>query len=261
MAKNKYVIWAVLSAITIAFAFFFATGGTYLAYPVSSASIGYYCSAQGEQIVCSVTQDQFFRKGLDAQTGIGFNGLSTLYSQLPNAPNKCKAQITIGGGECYSGTCVPGCGLNGQCVLGSGGTNFDGMVEGEISGDSCVWNIIDDMNVPCCFGEWTGGPPSVWGTVYFYYEEPIPECVPALTCGDWSDCISNMQYRNCDDGCGFTDVQGQACLVEEPEGSPTGDVILGDLANGVSLMHIIVIIAGCGIATLAWFKRKSLGLK
>jgi hypothetical protein len=258
-----------------------------LAYPVSSASIGYYCSPQGSQIVCSVTQDQFASRGLDAATGIGFRDVSTLFSKVPNVPNKCKAQITIGGNSCYQGNCVPGCGLNGQCSLQPVGTIFNGLAEGTISGDACIFDVSSKLNIPCCFGEWAAGPPTAWGSVIFYYEAV---CQPNWSCGEWTDCASGSQIRECEDGCGQTRTESQNCCVPNPVcgewgecletyenawfeartcgdgcnpeyqetrecAGPSGFMLLGE---AITSTHIIVMAAGVLGFVLLFFNRRKI---
>lgn len=188
----------------------------------------YWCPSpdiQNNKVVCNINPtNAFYVGGMASRDGIGIEGISALWDggllyfegdkQVNKhiKANKCKASFTISGGLAYQGNCVEGCGNTGQCPLQSYPTKTFN-VGGTIKGDACIWSLVDYPS-PCCFGEcWLGRPPSVSGSLEFYYEAPI--CTPNWICDDWGSCIDEKQIRNCDDGCENIKTETQDCIINK----------------------------------------------
>ena len=43
------------------------------------------------------------------------------------------------------------------------------------------------------------------------------KCTPSWNCGDWSNCVNGQRTRNCNDGCGNTKTEREACCVSNWE--------------------------------------------
>jgi len=55
---------------------------------------------------------------------------------------------------------------------------------------------------------------------------PLP-CTPSWSCGGWSSCVNNQHTRSCDDGCGHTTTESQACCMENWQCSGWSNCING----------------------------------
>lgn len=194
---------------------------TLMVVPETVAQASYYCPSidtANSRIGCNILVSDFYANGLNMLAdpqGIGVPLISTqLFPKLTNTPNKCSGAVTLSNTVCNMGNCYGGCGLSNACPVGvAPSTTY--TFTGKVSGDQCLFDTKIIWNNPCCFGQIQGKPPSLSGSLSFYYEAPL--CTSNWICGDWGVCSNLIQTRDCNDGCGYTRTEEQACTI-----SPTG---------------------------------------
>ena len=177
----------IIALLTLVIAFLAWQGIQFAVYPGTSSGASQWtlCYSGDATTTCDVLQGYYSAKG--KVEGMSWNGVTTYHlNTLPNMPNRCYFQGTIGGHD----------GCTDQML-----TFFSGTRYGTRSGDACMFDEPVIEIFPGCPDR-----VDITGSVTFFYEE-ITSCTIASDCEGMShiECVGHWECQNnecvwvCDD--------------------------------------------------------------